>query len=302
MTQKTNVTYPNPEPVQVFTSPGESKVPRTKPQALLEQHCNVVYAETRGMGLIMDVFRSPSRSNGLGLIDVVSQAWQSGRERLNGHIAMGVMDVLCEEGFTIFALSPGSAEEFTGQEMVAHVYAGIRYIKDRAHDFGIDPVRLGLTGFSAGGHLAALAALAPQPATRHPKRPTTDVAAVGLFFPISDLTAFGPSDFGPRATATFPDALLFHDGSATQNEQSIIGRLAELSPALHVPANPPPFMLIHGTADEVVPCAQSEAFAASLRAAGGAVSLITKKDGGHPWPNVRPELGELGVWFTQVLQ
>ena len=302
MTQKTAVTYPNPEPVQVFTTPGESKAPRTKPQAVLEQRCNFVYAQTRGMGLVMDVFRSPSRSNGLGLIDVVSRTWQSGRERLNEHIAMGVMDVLCEEGFTVFALSPGSTEEFTGQEMVAHVYAGIRYIKDRAQDFAIDPVRLGLTGFSAGGHLAALAALAPQPATRHPKRPTTDVAAVGLFFPISDLTAFGHSHFGPRATATFPDALLFHDGSAAQNEQSIIGRLAELSPALHVPANPPPFMLIHGTADEIVPYAQSETFAASLRAAGGAVSLITKKDGGHPWPNVRPELDKLGTWFAQVLQ
>ena len=302
MTLRTIVTYPNPEPVQVFTNPGESKAPRTKPRAVLEQRCNFVYAETRGMGLVMDVFRSPTRSNGLGLVDVVTRNWQSGRGRMNEHIAMGVMEELCEAGFTVFALSPGSTAEFTGQEMVEHVHAGLRYLKDRAEDFAIDPARLGLTGFSAGGHLAALAALAPQPATTHPKRPTTDVAAVGLFFPISDLTAFDHSHFGPGPKAPFPDTLLFHDGIAAQDEQSIIDRLAELSPALHVPDNPPPFMLIHGTADEIVPYSQSEAFAASLRAAGGEVSLIAKNGGGHPWPNIRPELGQLGAWFAQVLQ
>lgn len=293
--------YPVIQPVETVAPAATLPSMRPKAGADLLQTCNIVYAESHGAGLTMDCFMPRDGGNGLALIYVVSERWRSSRETLNLYLGMGFFDVLCSQGFTVFALCTGSSHLFTAADMAKHVHAGIRYIKAHAADYAIDPTRLGITGCSAGGHIGSLAALDPQPAERGGE--ATDLRAAGFFFPPADLVALGAARFQADAPEeeAFPGNLLFRGGLDGQSEDAIQARLAELSPALRIPEKPLPYMLIHGTADPVVPPQQSKDFAAALRAAGGEAELLIKEGGIHPWPDMRPEIAQLGTWFQEKL-
>src|SRR6188768_1987112 len=120
------------------------------------QHENVVYGEADGVGLVMDVFTPKGTGNGLGVIDVISGAWYSDRGKIRDHARAQVFQILGKKGYTVFAIRPGSVTKFGVLEMLAHLNEGIRWVKDHADNYKIDPHRLGLMGASAGGHLACL--------------------------------------------------------------------------------------------------------------------------------------------------
>src|SRR5512135_3762019 len=154
-----------------------------------DQKMDVVYGEVHGTGLLMDVFTPKGKPNGLGIVDVVSGAYYSDRRKLRDHILAQLYSILCSRGYTVFAIRPGSRTRYTGAEMEANVKTGIRYVKQHAAEYKIDPDRLGLTGASAGGHLATLAAVTPEegkPDADSPLRFDTRVKAAGIFFPPTD--------------------------------------------------------------------------------------------------------------------
>ena len=123
------------------------------------QHENIVYAETDGVGLLMDVFTPNGDANGLGIIDVISGAWHSDRGKIRDHARAQTFRILCGKGYTVFAIRPGSISKFSVPEMLVNLNQGVRWVKDHSNDYKIDPHRLGLMGASAGGHLACLAAV-----------------------------------------------------------------------------------------------------------------------------------------------
>lgn len=263
---------------------------RPKSSGAFVQEAHHLYAETHGVALCMDIFRPKAGANGLGIVDVVSGAWQSDRVRLNEHIGLGLIDVLCERGFTVFAVSPGSVSKFTGFEMVSHVRAAIRYIARHAESLGIDAQRLGVAGASAGGHLAALATLTA--AVEGPWMPR--LQAVGLLFAPVDLVDFGAGELPLNR-------LLFDDGTRIEGSPDALSMARALSPLYHLTGNPPPVYLLHGDTDPIVPFQQSVKLAEALRGLGGEVHLVLKPGGGHPWPDIRPDLDLLGDWFLRQL-
>lgn len=296
----------HPESIEQLYAPAAGLRIRPRTAGNYHRTCNHVYAEAHGVGLLYDVFAPEDNANGLGIVDVVSGAWHADRHRLNEHIGLGVFDALCARGFTVFAVRPGSASKFTARQMLRHIHAAIRHIKVHAAHYGIDPERLGLSGASAGGHLAALAALQPEeamPQSRQAyKQYGSSVRAVGLLFPPTDLVDFSEQGFDFTTAEGQPiQRLLFDDGVAHHDREAILAAATEISPARLHPQDPPPFLLIHGDADPVVPLAQSEKLAATLRAAGGSAELIVKPGGGHPWPDIRTELDQMATWFGQNL-
>jgi acetyl esterase/lipase len=295
-----------PESIEQLYAPAAGLRIRPRTAGNYRRTGNHVYAEAHGIGLLYDVFAPEVQGNGLGIVDVISGAWHSDRHRLNEHIGLGIFDALCARGYTVFAVRPGSAAKFTARQMVRHVHAAIRHVKAHAGHYGIDPDRLGLVGASAGGHLAALAALHPEdpmPQSRHTyKQHGSAVRAVGLLFPPTDLVEFGEQGFDfATAEGQSIQRLLFEDGIAHHDRDAILAAAAEVSPARNVPRNPPPFLLIHGDADPVVPLAQSEKLAAALTQAGGQAELLIRPSGGHPWPDIRTEIEQLADWFGRQL-
>ncbi len=148
-------------------------------------------------------------------------------------------------------------------DCVADVKSAIRYIRAHATELGVDPHRIAVLGDSAGGHLAAAAALLP-----------------GLDAADDDVAVSARPDvlvlYNPVIDTTPPDGW----NLAVWGE-SVVARAADLSPLDHVGPGAPPTLVIHGTADTVVPLASSERFVAALCAAGNRARLEKLAGAGH---------------------
>lgn len=267
------------------------------------QEQNLVYAEVHGVGLVMDVFRPTGESNGLGIVDVASGAWHSDRGKIEDHKQAKMYDIFCGRGYTVFAVRPGSRSIFTVKQMVDHLYRGIRYVKEHAGDYGVDPEKLGLTGASAGGHLALLISLQPQPAQADAKSPLdgndTSVHAVAVFFPPTDFLDWN----GETASFQRLGDLLFTGGVEGKSDDEVKSAAEAISPArLTIPQDTPPYFIIHGDADAMVPLQQSEKMVQVLKDAGASVELTVKPGGGHPWPTIHEEVAIMADWFDAQLK
>jgi acetyl esterase/lipase len=273
------------------------------------QHENVVYGESDGIGLLMDVFTPKGTSNGLGIVDVISGVWHSDRGKIRDHERAQTFQILCRKGYTVFAVRPGSVTKFSVLEMLAHINEGIRWVKKHADVYNIDPDRLGLMGASAGGHLACLAAVTAddgkaKSADGH-KSTGTGVQAVAVFFPITDFQNYGGKAFDPRADddmGRLVRKLAFPHGLNDVSDSELNQIMNQLSPARLVTPQAPPFLLIHGDADPVVPLQQSESMLAALKQANVPAELIVKQGGGHPWLTIHEEVQVLADWFDKQLR
>lgn len=266
-----------------------------------EQQTNVVYGEVHGTGLLMDIFKPKAKPNGLGIIDVVSGAYSSDRNKIRDHAMAQLYTILCSHGYTVFAVRPGSRSRYSCLEMAEHVRTGIRHVKQHAAEYSVDPERLGITGASAGGHLATLAAVTPQPGQPNAKDPvlrqSTNIKAAAIFFPPTDFLDW---DGKPGDLEAAGD-LLFVGGAKGHSEEELKERAREISPARLVTGRPIPFLFFHGDADPLVPLQQSRKMVEALKAAGGSAELIIKKDGGHPWLTIFQEVKVMADWFDREL-
>lgn len=149
---------------------------------------------------------------------------------------------------------------------IRDVEAAVRFLKQHADEYRIDPNRIALIGESAGGHLAAMAALSADPEV-------AVKAVVGLYPPTDLVSLAKTSELVPPAIQR---AL---QGSPL--EGLILARLAQLSPFDNVRAGMPPFLLIHGTADPLVPIQQSRAMCKRMTGVGGDCEVFAVEGGGH---------------------
>jgi acetyl esterase/lipase len=272
------------------------------------RHENVVYAETDGIGLLMDVFTPKSKANGLGIVDVISGAWHSDRGKIRDHERAQTFQILCAKGYTVFAVRPGSISKFSVSEMVANLNQGIRWVKEHSADYGVDRDRLGLMGASAGGHLACLAAVTAESggdkSESDAKRADTRVRAVAVFFPATDFLNYNGKAIDARKDddlSKLVRRLAFPQGLSDVTDSEVTQVLTQISPARLVTSQAPPFLLIHGDADQVVPLQQSELMLAALKKANIPAELIVKRGGGHPWLTIHEEVNLLGDWFDKQL-
>jgi acetyl esterase/lipase len=272
------------------------------------RHENIVYAETDGVGLVMDVFTPKHESNGLGVVDVISGAWHSDRDKIRDHERAQTFQILCANGYTVFAVRPGSISKFSVPEMVANLNQGIRWVKEHAADYGIDRDRLGLMGASAGGHLACLAAVTAVEQKDKPKsdekRTDTRVRAVAVFFPPTDFLNYNGKAIDARNDddlSKLVRRLAFPQGLSDATDVDVEQVLTQISPARLVTPQAPPFLLIHGDADQVIPLQQSELMLAALKQANVPAELVVKPGGGHPWLTIHEEVKLISDWFDKQL-
>lgn len=162
------------------------------------------------------------------------------------------------EGWTTRALAP-----------LQDAQRAMRLIRSRASEFRIDSARLGVIGFSAGGHLAAdLAVSFDQPIYR-PADGSDQLSArpafVGLIYPVTTMEA--GTHGGSRAN------LLGNSPSADL--------IAARSPVLHVSASTPPAFLVAAFDDDTVPIDNSVNWIAACRKANVSIEAHLFARGGH---------------------
>lgn len=274
-------------------------------QAVYQQTKDVVYGTEHGIGLVMDIFTpTEAAPNGRGLVVVASGAWSSSRSKIRDLSLGGVFGVFCSRGYHVFAIRPGSISRFAAADMTAHIEEGIEWIKENASTYGVAPDHLGLFGASAGGHLASLVAL-----TNLAEESEIDasVSAVGAFFPPTDFLNYGGQRLHPKGdgnggqVSRHLEGLAFRDGVDGLSEDAIRDATKKVSPAHLARKGAPPFLLIHGDADPLVPLQQSERLLEALKEKDVEASLIVKPGGGHPWPTIRQEVVKMADWFDAKL-
>lgn len=269
------------------------------------QTVNVVYGETDGIGLLLDVYaplESGTAKKGLGIICVTSGAWKSDRGMMEAHEKFGFFDVLASHGYVVFAVRPGSISLFTADQMLTNVKTGIRWVKTHAAEYSIDPDRIGMVGASAGGHLALLAAACAEPEDCHAENPlmrcSSQVRAVSVFCPPTDFLDWNGARYG---LDLMQGQLVFRDGFANRSAEAIELAAKAISPLHQIRAGLPPFLLIHGDADSLVPIQQSVKFVKAVQEHGGSAELIVKEGGDHSWPTVREEIERMADWLDTQL-
>ena len=119
----------------------------------LERRETIRYGQRKGHDLTYELMQ-PKRSNGLGVVVMVSGSWKSNPDSFTPNIGRAFL----KRGYTLLAISHLSQPKATIPEIVEDVTQGMRHIRQHASDYGITAKSLGVTGASAGGHLALMMA------------------------------------------------------------------------------------------------------------------------------------------------
>jgi acetyl esterase/lipase len=185
-------------------------------------------------------------------------------------------------GFAVASINYRLSQHALFPAQIEDCKAAVRFLRANAQKYNLDPNRFAVWGPSAGGHLAALLGT------------TGDVNEfdVGENLSVSSRVQavadfFGPTDFLQMEAHRLPYGMAHN--SPDSPESKLIGGLAQDNPEKAAKANPityitkddPPFLIIHGDKDPLVPHHQSELLEAALKKAGVPVTFYTVKGGGH---------------------
>jgi acetyl esterase/lipase len=278
------------------TVPDEKNLPGVDVRVVADQVC----AAPGGHPLLADLYLPESKSS---LVPAVlwlhGGGWKFGDRKqapdLSRHFASrGIAMASIDYRLTGEAIFPAQIHD---------VKTAIRWLKAVAPTYGIDPDRVALWGSSAGGHLAALAALCGDgvlepDAPEHADQSTRVAAVVDGYGPIEflkmDRMRPGPADVELDPLADRPPKLRSID--AESFESLLLGAplltrldLARVaSPLTYVKPGAPPFLILHGRSDLAIGAGQSELLFEALAAAGNEVDLLLIEKLGHAFFG-RPE-------------
>ncbi len=271
---------------------------------------DVIYGRSYGTALTMDVFYPSGPRNGAGVVVMVSGGWFSSPESINPAFAQP----FTERGYVVFEVVHGSQPKYTIPEILDHVQRAVRYIRAHASEFGVDPEKLGVTGGSAGGHLALMLGLAPEPgdatADDPVQRQPAKVGAVACFFPPTDFLNWGKPGQNALELAHLKFVFAAFDFRRFDERTGRFERVSteeqlrlqrQVSPIYHVSPDDAPVLIIHGDADRLVPLQQAELLIERLKQTGVPCKLIVKHGAGHGWPRLTDDLNVFADWFDEHL-
>lgn len=233
---------------------------------------NVTYRKVGSKELTLDIFRPLGATQATPVILAV----HGGSWLVDDRSQMRPMvQYLSSHGYTVVLNSYRLAPEFTYPAQVEDTRAAARWVRDHADEYGFDMKHFYLLGYSAGGQLAALTGL--QPATDIPR-------------PVGMILLSSPQDF----TAPIPSlkvrviAQVYLGAKQEENPKLY----AEASPITYVTDTAPPFFIVHGTKDNLIPFDQSERMANALRAHHVPVTVHAVEGMGHEPPSLYSKEGQ----------
>lgn len=211
--------------------------------------------------LRLDVFHRADRPTGCPtLVQVHGGAWVIGKKEEQGRPLMLHLAAL---GWVCFAPNYRLSPRATWPDHLVDVKRAIAWVREHGQEYGADPGFLVLTGGSAGGHLAALAALTADDPSYQPGFEDADTSVSGCvpYYAVYDIDG----ETGTRAER--------------QRERRVLGPLVfkarradapdlyrSASPIAQVRRDAPPFLVVHGRNDTLVPVEEARLFVERLRA------------------------------------
>ena len=218
---------------------------------------DIVFAEHGGIRLKLDVYKPRRAKPGdtrPAVIQVHGGGWIAGTRKEQG---IALLNHLAAAGWVGFNIEYRRSPIATYPEHVIDIKAAIAWVRENAHDLGIDPEFIAITGGSAGGHLCALTALSAGDAELQPgfEDADTSVAAAVPFYGVYDFT--DPDKVQWRYLS--PWVLEPLDFKKSRSDHTDIFEKA--SPTHLCRADAPPFLIIHGANDTLTSPLDARAFA-----------------------------------------
>ncbi len=225
---------------------------------------------------VLDLYL-PARGRHLPLI-----IWVHGGAFRMGSKEDGVPVTYLLDGYAVASINYRLSQHALFPAQIEDCKAAVRWLRTRAAQYGLDPARFGAWGPSAGGHLVAMLGTTggvTQFDVGENVETSSRVQAV--------VDYFGPTDFLQMDAHRVPGGQV-HDAPNSPESQLVGGpiqehaaRVAAANPITYVGPDAPPFLIVHGELDPLVPHHQSELLVTALARAGVAVSFHTVKGAGH---------------------
>ena len=233
---------------------------------------DVTYGVADGVALKMDIYY-PKVAEGTmpAVMYVHGGGWTKGDKR----IGAGATEIpeLTSRGYLVAAINYRLAPQYKFPAQIEDVKCAVRFLRANAATYGINPDRIGAWGGSAGGHLVALLGVTDTTAGFEGNGGYADQSS--RVQAVADM--FGPSDL----TVAFEGAntrLLEQVFGTTDHNSDIVKRA---SPVTWVSSDDPPFLILHGEKDTLVPLSQSKILYDRLIAAGVPATMTIVKNAGH---------------------
>lgn len=260
---------------------------------------DVTYCTIAGVDLRLDItYRRGSGDAVPMIMHIHGGGWADGDKSFGGTYPL---PTLAERGYVVASINHRRAPEFYYPAQLEDAKCAVRFLRANAARYGGDPDRIGVWGASSGGQLAAMLGLT-EPADGYDgagdhQDVSSEVQAVVSLFAPSDLT-------DPNM---FPQGRILVRAFGTDDRAAPL--LSAASSVNYTREGAPPFLLIHGDRDGLVPLSQSEQLDAHLRANGIESTLIVVRNANHNFaaeggvPNPGPDVIEDAIlaFFVKTL-
>jgi acetyl esterase/lipase len=256
---------------------------------------DIVYGHKDGLALTMDVYQPKEKRNDAAILFMVSGGWYSTWRPAEESLPL--FQPYLDAGYTMFAVRHGSSPRYTIPEAIGDVRRAVRFVRNNADDYGIDPEKLGVMGMSAGGHLALVLGTTGDDGLASgdeiEKSPSRVAAVVALVPPTDLRVAVWESPESLPAYRNFPALDLAMDKASAS------------SPLVHVTKDDAPALVIMGGKDELVPPKHGQWIADAFDREKVRHKLIIIADAGHGLEgdeNRRSVTQESVDWFDTCLR
>jgi len=288
------VEQPGPPEQQAGAKAGKPAGPRIPAGVKIER--DIEYVPSGGKSRSLDIYVPEKAEGKLPLIVWIhGGAWKGGDK--GNCPAMRFLS----KGYVVASINYRLSQEAVFPAQIEDCKAAIRWLRANADKYHIDPNCIGVWGSSAGGHLVALLGTSGDVKELEGKEGNLDrssrVQAVCDFF--------GPTDF--TKMSAFPTKME-HDAANSPESQLIGGpiqenkdKAARADPITYVTKDDPPFLIMHGDKDPLVPHNQSELLHEALKKAGVDVTFHTVPGAGHGFGG-REVDEKVNAFFDRVLK
>lgn len=228
----------------------------------------------------LDLYLPDQGENHPLLIWVHGGAFRVGSKEGSEHDPVPVPYV--EQGYAVASLNYRLSQHAIFPAQIEDCKAAVRWLRAHAAQFKLNPHRFGAWGSSAGGHLVAMLGttghVTEYEVGEHLEQSSRVQCVVDYF---------GPTDFLQMDRQRLPDGMT-HD-TPNSPESELIGgpiqenkeKTARANPVTYVTADAPPFLIVHGNQDPLVPYQQSVLLVNALIIAGVETTFYTVVGAGH---------------------
>jgi acetyl esterase/lipase len=240
---------------------------------------NVTYTTGDQGPLKADVYIPTGAGPFPGIVFIHGGGWKNG----NRHQMIRLIQALAEDGYVGFTIDydvdpvhfPASFHESI---------SAVKFFREHAAEYRLDPSRVAVAGSSAGGELAALVALDPEGAT-FDNAPTAEQGKSGASARVQAAVILnGVLDLTSQDESLSTAVADYLGGPCSSRQRDC----KDASPLFHVHAGAPPFYVGHGTADQTVPFAEAVEFTNQLKNASVPVEFFKAEGGRHTfWADPR---------------